>query len=93
MSGATCIDDAGQLQDVAGRAPAAMAAGAIFCIRADLGCFCHQQVQLVLRKVVQLLKLHLAVEQMAAKPFPHLFLRGDITGHGSSLSPCPIVQP
>ena len=93
MSGATCIDDAGQLQDVAGSAPAAMAAGAIFCIRADLGCFCHQQVQLALRKVVQLLKLHLAVEQMAAEPFSYLFLRGDVTGHGSSLPPRVIVQP
>lgn len=93
MSGATCIDDAGQFQDVAGGAPAAVAAGAIFCIRADLGCFCHQKVQLPLRKVVQLLKLHLAVEQMAAEPFAHLFLRGDVTGHGPSLPPRLIVQP
>ena len=93
MSGSTGIDDAGQLQDIAGGAPAAMTTGTIFCIGADFGSFCHQQIQFSLWKVVQLLKLHLAVEQMAAEPFAHLFLRGDVAGHGPSLPTRFIVQP
>jgi hypothetical protein len=30
---------------------------------------------------------------MAAKPFAHLFLRGDVAGHGPLLPTCFIVQP
>ena len=93
MSGSAAINDAGQFQDIAGGAPAAMAAGTIFMIGADLGGFRHQQIQFALRKVIQLLEFHFAVEQMAAKPFAHLFLRGDVAGHGPLLPTCFIVQP
>ena len=93
MSGSACINNSGQFQNVASGAPATMAAGAVFCVGADLGCFCHQQIQLSLREVIQLLEFHFAVEQMAAEPFAHLFLRGDVAGHGPLLPTCFIVQP
>ena len=80
----TGVDDSGQLQNVTGGTPASVAASFVFGIGTDLSCFCHQQIQFSLRKVIELLKLHFSAEQVASEPFACLFLRRDVAGHAVS---------
>ena len=55
-----------------------MAAGTILHVRTDLCRFGHQQIQLTLRKFIELLEFHLTTQQMTTKPFAHLFLEWDL---------------
>jgi hypothetical protein len=60
-----------------------VAARTVLNIRTDLCCFCHQQIQLTLRKFIELLEFNLPPKQVASKPFPHLFLQWDLFGHAT----------
>ena len=55
-------NDLGQLQEVTGGAPLAVVPVAIDQISSELGGLCHQQVQLGLGQLVELLKLNRAIK-------------------------------
>jgi hypothetical protein len=60
-----------------------MAARTILNVGTDFRGFCHQQIELTLRKFIELLKFDLASKQVASKPFPNLFLGWDLFGHAT----------
>ena len=92
VSGASRVDDSGQFQHIARCAPATVAAGSVFCVRADFGGFGHQQIQFALRQVIELLQFQFSVEQMAAEPFAGLLLRWDVSVQGASQRGCAILR-
>jgi hypothetical protein len=55
-------NDLGQLQEVTGGAPLAVVSVAINQISSELGGLCHQQVQLALGQLIELLKLNRAIQ-------------------------------
>ncbi len=60
--------------------------------RADLGGLYHQQIQLALWKVIELLQFQLSVEQVAAKPLASLFLGWDVSVQAASQRGCAILR-
>ena len=92
VPGPSSIDDLCQFQHIAGGAPAPMTAGSVFRVRADLSGLCHQQIQLALWKLIELLQFQLSVEQVAAKPLASLFLGWDVSVQAASQRGCVILR-
>jgi hypothetical protein len=67
-----------QLQEVASGAPLAMVAVTIDQVGSELGGLCHQQIQLPLGQLVELLKLNRAIKQVALEPLGVDLLGRDI---------------
>ena len=61
-------NDFRQFQEVTRSAPLAMVAIAIDQVGSEFGGLCHQQIQLPLGQLIQLLKLDRAIKQVAFEP-------------------------
>ena len=83
ISGPSPVNDPGEFQHIARCAPAAVTAGSVFCVRADLCGFGHQKIKFSLRQDIELLQFQLPVQQMAAKPFAGLLLGGDVSAQSA----------